>query len=870
MYRVGRRVKVSGVLIASILLAQAVPSFATEIHQFDIPAKPAIEAVNDFASQAHVQILVDANNVKGKQLRPVFGEYSTDAGLKLLLTDSGLKPQYIGDHSVALVTGGNLSAPMEAAEGKGEDPNEDSQRPQGEQRQSLWERFRVAQAGQTVPTEATSVAKENKEQALQKEPVALQEVVVTAQKRNERLLDVPVPVAVVDAGQLTDTGQVLLRDYYSSVPGLSAQPGINGSQALSIRGITTGADTSPTVGVTIDDVPFGASGGRSDGNFVPDIDPGDLAHIEVLRGPQGTLYGAGSMGGLIKYVTSNPTTSGFSGRIEGGYASVYNGAEPGFNVRASFNVPLSNTLAIRVSGFVRQDPGYIDNPTLDLKGVNEAQANGARLSALWTPSEELSVKVSALYQTYKANGLSEVDQAPGLGPLQHNYINGLGPTERTVQGYSANINYQLGPVLLTSVTGYSEYRLRAPFDFTPFFGQYTAGGVQGTSFKGFGVTGTGLFSFVDQKKTTQELRASGSFGKVVDWIVGGFYDHEYDGNVQVAEGINNTTGAQLGQLSYSHYPDIYQEYAGFVNLTFHLTDRLDVQVGGRESHNRTEEDSYGVGPEGLLIFGSDPFSPANEYESGNSFTYLASPSYKVTSNIFLYTRFASGYQPGAPNANVPGVPALKPSKTTNYEVGAKGSFLNDRLTLDASLFYIDWNDIQLNLLTANKVSYDYNGSGAKSEGIEFSAEARPIRGMSLSGWITYDDAVLTQAFPAGSTAYGVPGNRLPFTPHFSAYGTVEQQFPLWTDTVGFAGGTVSYIGSRVGPFQATPQVQNFPAYTKIDLRTGVKFDSWTASLYANNVTNKRGLLNGGLGYVEPNALIYITPRVIGLTLSREF
>ena len=195
----------------------------------------------------------------------------------------------------------------------------------------------------------------------------------------------PVPVTALNAQALVDNNQLRLQDYYTSVPGLNVSPAVQSTQVISIRGITTGYGTNPTVGITVDGVPYGASTGLGGGQVVPDIDPGDLARVEVLRGPQGTLYGASSMGGLINFVTVDPSTEAVSGRVQVGTDEVYNGAGLGYSARGSVNVPLSDTLALRASGFVREDPGYIDNPILHINGINEAHAGeGPALGALAT------------------------------------------------------------------------------------------------------------------------------------------------------------------------------------------------------------------------------------------------------------------------------------------------------------------------------------------------------------------------------------------------------------------------------------------------------------------------------------------------------
>ena len=294
-------------------------------------------------------------------------------------------------------------------------------------------------------------------------PNAIAEVIVTAQKREERLQDVPIPMSVVDTTSLTVDNKVKITDFYSQVPGLSIAPSTMSSQTLSIRGITTGAvgsgppNPSPIVGVTVDDVPYGGMGGGD--QLVPDFDPGDLQRIEVLRGPQGTLYGASSMGGLVKFVTADPSFAGVSGRLEAGTNSVQNGSELGYTFRGSVNVPLSSDFAVRASAFTRQDPGYIDDPVLGLKGVNEDRASGGHLTALWQPTDTFSLKLSALYQTITGNGTSDVTPnppaffgVPALRDLQQFYIRAVNTLgyDRKAQAYSALLAYKIGNAELVS------------------------------------------------------------------------------------------------------------------------------------------------------------------------------------------------------------------------------------------------------------------------------------------------------------------------------------------------------------------------------------------------------------------------------------
>ena len=239
----------------------------------------------------------------------------------------------------------------------------------------------------------------------------LAEVVVTAEKRAERLQDVPVPVTAINTDSLLENNLVRLEDYYTSVPGLSLTSSTFGQPSVIIRGITTGAGTltNPTVGIVVDDVPYGSSTPLGGGAIVPDIDPSDLARVEVLRGPQGTFYGASSIGGLIKFVTVDPSTEALTGRVQADGNYIHNGPDAGYGLRGSINIPLSDTWAMRASGFFRHDPGYITDVLTDTRGVNREEDYGGRLSALWKPSDDVSLKLGALFQDSRRYGLSGID-----------------------------------------------------------------------------------------------------------------------------------------------------------------------------------------------------------------------------------------------------------------------------------------------------------------------------------------------------------------------------------------------------------------------------------------------------------------------------
>jgi len=861
---------------ALVSLATADPAAAAIKTPTNIAPQELGSALRVLAADRHLQILYTTDSIANRRTPGAVGEFTVDEALDHLLGGTDLVFRYIDENTIAIMPRGaapggdptrSYSSPEtaapQAAVKESQQTSADAEKAPG----SFWNRFRLAQTDRGVAREAASLDRQHNPNAQRDsgQGAPLEEVLVTAEKRSERIQDVPVPVTSMSADALISSNQVRLQDYYTGVPGLNVSPATQSQTTISIRGISTGAAANPSVGITVDDVPFGSSTQNGGGPIVPDIDPADLARIEVLRGPQGALYGASSIGGLLKYVTVDPSTDAFSGRVQGGLSGVANGAELGYEFRASVNMPVSDTIAIRASAFTRQDPGYIDNPTLPLRGVNEDHIGGGRLAALWRPSDTLSLKLSALIQVSRGDGSSDVVFEPGLGDLQQNYARGVGAYVRKVQAYGAVLNTKIGDAELTSVTGYNINSFDDSFDFTYALGPYSQ--------TQFNTPDTAVANENRTNKFTQEVRLNIPFGTRFEWLLGGFYTYERSQYYFHLPALNHATGAVAGYWwSYAAYPSTYAEYAGFTDLTVHFTDRFDVQVGGRGNHIAQTNSEIIYGPYDPIFLGvpSPAVYPQVDTHNG-AFTYLVTPRLKLTPDILLYARLASGYRPGGPNP-IPGVPnEYAPDKTQNYEIGLKGDFFQHALTLDASLYDIDWKNIQLSLIDPqNLQEYTANASRARSKGLELSVESRPLKGLVISGWVAFNDAKLTEGFPATSTVLGVPGERLPYASRFSGNLSVQQDFPLWSTATGFVGATVSYVGDRKGEFSGTDARTDLPAYTKADLRAGVKYDSWSADLFATNIANRRGLLAGGTGYQPPDAYQYIQPRTIGLSITRTF
>lgn len=701
-----------------------------------------------------------------------------------------------------------------------------------------------------------------------RKPLPYEEVIVTAQKTDERLQDVPVPVTVISATSLAELSQTRVQDYYTKIPGLSFVPTGNGNAPrITIRGLTTGGSTNPTTGTVIDDVSYGFSVSPQSSPSVPDIDPGDLAHVEVLRGPQGALYGNSSIGGLLKFVTVDPSTERMSGRVQVGTSSVRKGDDLGYNARGALNVPLSDTLAARASAFTDRTPGYVENVQTGQQDINYRDSKGGRLSALWLPSNSFSLKLSALLQESERFGEDQVDLRLGRDEFKRSSLPGTGVYRRDTEAYSATMTGKIGEAQLVSATGYNVDTEKSSVDLTTVLGGlYTR---FATTF--FGVAAAAQPFDVETEKFSQELRLSLPLGERLQWMVGLYYTDEDIATRADLMAANPSTGRSAGTLLSADTRVKFEEYAAFTNLTVQITDRFDVQLGGRYSENDQSFVTFRSGPLVAPFFGGVTAVPEVDADD-SSVTYLVTPRFKVSPDLMVYARFASGYRPGGPNTNCgsAAIPCQFDADTTqNYDLGLKGAFFDHALSVDASVYYIDWKDIQTGI-RPGFVAYIANAGRAKSQGAELSVEARPLTGLTISAWAAYNKAELTE-IPPSSTLGATEGSRLPYSSPRSGEISVDQEFDIGaSNATAFVGGSLSYVDERKGGFRAVGR-ETFPSYTQFDLRAGVRFDAWTVNALVTNVADKRGVLTGGQDAIAgPTYFTFIQPRTYGVNVSFNY
>lgn len=810
------RISAAALLVAAALTntlgASSASADTSSVATLDIPAGTLQTALQMLAKQADIQLVYVPDAAAGTRTAPLKGEYTAGQALQYFLANTDL----------TYATNDKDTVVIKKRE------------------------IKLSAAG--------SASAATEEGAEPPEPVVggVDEVIVSAQKQgDERLQDVPVPVTAIGADTLVQGNLLRLRDYYTSVPGLTLVPN-RSSPILAIRGLIsagegTGGVSNPTVGVVFDDIPYGSSTAIGGGTWVPDMDPNDLARVEVLRGPQGTLYGASSMGGLLKFVTLAPSTDRFSGRVQSGFSSVKNGDDMGYQLRGSVNVPLTDTMAIRASAFTRNDPGYIHDARRDEDAINSVGVRGGRLAGLWRISPDATLNLSAVIQREKADAPSYSHLRADLGELEQDRQPGAGAYDKEIVMYAANLNASAFGFDIASNTGYGESR----FSFIDDVGG-------GQIFPGGYTT----------DKFSQELRLTKSLGERARLLVGGFYTHENSevtGGIQFADPVSGAvTGVQYALAT----PTVFEEKPAFANLTLQLTDAFDVQFGGRKTWIRqTFQTTVVPQPNGAGI-GNVPYKQIDT----DAFTYLITPRLKISPELMVYLRFASGYRAGGVNNNflTAGIPAAyEPDTTRNYEAGVKGTFFDDRLSVDMSVYSIDWRDMQLRIFNP-PLNYLANATRAESRGVDLSVELRPMNGLKLSGWVAYNDAALAEDLPAGP-AYGLDGDQLPYSSLWSGQFKLDRTFQINDRLLGSFGGSVNYVDERKSNFTQTAlqQRQIYPGYVRADLRAGLEYESWTYSLFVNNLLDKRGVDSGNPAVI-PGRVTYIQPRTAGVSIVRSF
>lgn len=708
------------------------------------------------------------------------------------------------------------------------------------------------------------------------------DIIVTANKRAERQLDVPSAITAFRGTDLLDSGYTSLKDYLALTPGVQVSQAGGGGTPI-IRGLTTGTNLGAIVGIVVDGAPIGPSSSFNLGGAnSTDLDPIDLERVEVLKGPQGTLYGANTLGGLVSYTFARPSLTEVTAVARGELSGTENGGTS-YSVRAAASAPIvRDMLGVRVSGYIDRPSGFIDNSAAGLNDFNRQRNWGINGSLRFEPTPELSINIVGFHQRVNQLGqdyaIYGADRKPVTGDLQYDLPlhNRYRKTSDVLIG---TVDYDLGFGNLTSVTSYQKidsYILINALQFNATLPLLTL-------FGGAAVppgTNAAADAQGPVKKFSQELRLASSGDGPLQYVVGAFYTHErakvtndvtgYDANFEAVPTLAPAIGFGVN--------DTYEEIAGFGNLTYKFSDAFDL-TGGlrigriRQSYNQTFGGSDATAFNNFLAFAGLSPVPADTGTTRGSETvktWLATARYHFSPDGMVYARYATGFRPGGPNFAVPGLPAsFKADSTENFEGGVKTKFWGGRGTIDLSAFYMRWKDILIQVSSGGLNAYT-NGGRARVYGVEGALSLRPVDGLTLSGTLAYNNAKITAIDPLAAASVGV-GDPLPNNPEWSGSLSAEYRTPVTGDWQAVVGGTAKFVGQRHSALRSSLLNPDYvmPNFALFDVRAGLESDHVDISLFVRNLTDKRAQLSAttanGL-----NEVVIQRPRTMGVAVTFKY
>lgn len=763
-----------------------------------------------------------------------------------------------------------------------------------------------------------------------------EEVTVTARKREETVLTTPVSIAAPTEEVLRERGAETIEQVATNVANFAVQNLGPGQSQVSLRGVSSGqiARDQPgpkeEVGAYLDESVISFL------LFTPDISLFDMDRIEVLRGPQGTLFGSGSLSGTVRYITNRPELGVTRVFAELSGSTVSDGNQAG-SIRAGFNAPVGQMAALRVVGYYDRFPGYQDavqpDGSID-ENVNTGARYGGRVALQVAASDQVTITPRFVYQKMEADGWNRTDIYNILG-------NPFTTTRRAVQLgdrrlftqipepmndefwlADLNVNANLGPVTLTSITSYTNRDISVIRDAGALTSSITGGS--------FGLPERvyTLDAPLDDKTKahgwTEELRLSGGKERF-QWLVGGYYSDAtkeygqdlfvegYEALVPTGSFVNTRTVAPVDFLFFSELTYDTRQFAFFGEGTFSATDRLSLTGGLRYYDYKDDKEQIFDGLFGAGSDGRPQSAPGTTEADGVAPRFIA--SYKVTDSTTVNAQVAKGFRLGGINdpLNVTlctaqdlvvfgGQPGFKDETAWNYEIGSKSRLFGGRGSLSVSGFYIDIRDLQV-VVTAGSCSSRlvFSVPKARSVGgeLEFAAAVGEHFDFAVSAG--YNDSELRSDVRDGTGAIvsGIEsGNRLPSVPKFQAALAATYQQPISPGFQGYVSTSYQHVGSRftqvgddvpgfgilnINSFAPNtiggPLTQNtftfdpeLPAYDIVNLRLGVRHGVWDVAVFANNLFDERALLalDRERGLRARVGFLVNQPRRIGISTRFDF
>jgi outer membrane receptor protein involved in Fe transport len=704
----------------------------------------------------------------------------------------------------------------------------------------------------------------------------LQEILVTATKRGDAsTLDIPASISVADEDLISKRGMVGMEDYLRTLPSTNFLDRGAGRNGIIIRGVTASPQDDIAVGVYIDETPVTGMGSLAGGN--PDLKFIDMQRIEVLRGPQGTLYGDGSIAGTVRVIPNAPDLSGFSAEVAGATSSTADLGGQNNMMRGVLNLPvIEDKFAIRIVGYDYDNSGYYENTAGDsatkkiwadeFGGVvtsgeaGDDQYTGGRITAFWQVSDDFDVTFSHMTQDIEQSGIPESMLAlEGKSRTPFQRRDGSGESLKIdLDVTSLKMNLDMGSYELFSSTSKAETKTLQDRDLGAYFGPM------------LGVDDMPIYlaDSAHAEQFTQELRLNTRLDGPWQFLVGAFYqDYERTaGQKMTFEGAPALDLFEGALLFQSTFGDNLKQLAFFGEASFDLTDQLTAVAGVR--HYDYEKDSP---DENDGVF-NDGYSAGFVENDDSGQTYKLSLNYRPDDTTSFYGTFSQGFRLGGPHPEIPsdicdttGVPdQIDSDELDSFEVGGKFAFADGRATLNVSAFQVDWTGIPVKQILACAFEVTANAGEAQSKGVEVDGQLLLSDALRLDYGLSYTDAELTED---SAQLNAKSGDRLPGSPEFSASLGIQADFSMAGRPM-FARADIAHIGEYYNNLQQSGLAAG--DFTTINLSLGAEInDSVSVDIFARNLANKEGLtwVETELGDGRAN---YIRPRTIGIEVRARF
>ncbi|MGM9482020.1 TonB-dependent receptor [Roseateles sp. NT4] len=696
-------------------------------------------------------------------------------------------------------------------------------------------------------------------------------VEVTVSKRRQKAIDVPSALTTVTQQQIENLGIERFADYASLVPNLVQVYGNSaGSGVVVMRGMYTGPQqTTNTTATYFGETPISSSGTLAVGAFfTPDADLFEIQRIEVLKGPQGTLYGATALGGLMRIVPQQPDTRNFDARVRLGVSKVQDGGA-GFGGKLSFNAPLSDGVAgLQVSAFGRRDGGFTKNVVTGEADLGRVDSKGASIALLLTPNKETQISLRLLSQDADTNGPLYQENMPGTGTPadgERGFSSVFTPRYKShLDLAEATVQYESSLGTITGSAGRAKPHVTLQGDYLtyalalPALGAATAKGEQD----------------VRLTKDTAEVRlATRRFG-AFEGLAGLFYTKEDSSFRTTIAGLNNAGNPVAGpgaNIITSTPAGTYKETALYGSGTYYFADNFDIGAGVRYAKNKQD---YTITRSGLL--GNPPLVALASEDSAT--TYHLVGRYRPAQDWSLFARYATGYRPGGPQTN-PAAPnrTFDPDTVKSYEFGTKAYLMDRRLGLDVTVYHIDWSKVQLNALLGG-LSVMGNAGRSEVDGAEAQLSWRD-RALMLGASFGYNDARLTELGSTTAPLLGAAvGDSLPGSPKMTASLFGDYAFASTGPASWTMGATVRYRTSANAAYSVLPAANpNYvmPGFATLDVRAKVEWDRYSLRAGIDNVTDKNAVVaysTTRISAAQPiNSVATLSrPRTFTLTLGASF